>query len=71
MKLIELIHKHPFLTFFIVDEVLVTVQNCVSMITNAQWENKEPESVKILNEAAGVVMKFKSDSSEETEDEDE
>lgn len=40
MKLTELISKHPFLTYLVVDEIVVCIQNCVGMVTNAQRNNR-------------------------------
>ena len=36
MKLLEVISKHPILTFLVIDEIVVGIENCVGMITNTR-----------------------------------
>lgn len=36
MKLLEVISKHPILTFLVIDEIVVGIENCVAMITNTR-----------------------------------
>ena len=36
MKLLEVISKHPILTFLVIDEIVVGIENCVGMVTNAR-----------------------------------
>lgn len=39
MKLLEVISKHPILTFLVIDEIVVGIENCVGMVTNTRINN--------------------------------
>lgn len=53
----EFAMKHPFITFFMVDGLLVTINNCVAMITDHNDWAKERMSVKFAKGVADDVEK--------------